>query len=53
MNTIATRLLLKLCHASNLVMAELTVKEIGSIINNIRPEMKQELNVYTYNTFNP
>ncbi|MCU5111474.1 hypothetical protein OCD79_13765 [Bacillus wiedmannii] len=29
----------RLGHASNLVMAELKVKEIGSIIN-IRPEMK-------------
>lgn len=43
MNTIATRLLLEFGYASNLVMAELKVKEIGSIINNIRSEMKQEL----------
>lgn len=48
MNTIATRLLLELGHASDLVMAEPKVKEVGSIINIIRPEMKQELNVYTH-----
>lgn len=43
MNTIATRLFLKLGHAFNLVMAELNAKEIRSSIN-IKPEMKRVLN---------